>query len=278
MPNLASINYYTATGASEYNSAQLSFERRYAKGITANVNYVFGRNLTNIQDGGTTGQATVGAILPFDRTYDWGNSDIGIKHRVSFRLNYEFPFGKSGTRMTKALIGGWQANALAFYQSGVPFTVLNTVTPVPSNVSNLVTADRPNVVQGVSYAPANQDYNNWINIAAFTPQPVGTVGNETRAQLYGPPQRAVDLSLFKDIAVRERMRIQFRAEVYNITNTENFGQPNINITKWSSTLPGFNTGAPGAQPVLGAGGFGQITGSNLALNPRQYQFALKFMF
>jgi hypothetical protein len=278
MPNLASINYYTATGASEYNSAQLSFERRYAKGITANVNYVFGRNLTNIQDGGTTGQATVGAILPFDRTYDWGNSDIGIKHRVSFRLNYEFPFGKSGTRMTKALIGGWQANVLAFYQSGVPFTVLNTVTPVPSNVSNLVTADRPNVVQGVSYAPANQDYNNWINVAAFTPQPVGTVGNETRAQLYGPPQRAVDLSLFKDIPVRERMRIQFRAEVYNITNTENFGQPNINITKWSSTLPGVNTGAPGAQPVLGAGGFGQITGSNLALNPRQYQFALKFMF
>ena len=278
MPNLASINYYTATGASEYNSAQLSFERRYAKGITANVNYVFGRNLTNIQDGGTTGQATVGAILPFDRTYDWGNSDIGIKHRVSFRLNYEFPFGKSGSRTTKALIGGWQANVLAFYQSGVPFTVLNTVTPVPSNVSNLVTADRPNVVQGVSYAPANQDYNNWINIAAFTPQPVGTVGNETRAQLYGPPQRAVDLSLFKDIPVRERMRIQFRAEVYNITNTENFGQPNINITKWSSTLPGFNTGAPGAQPVLGAGGFGQITGSNLALNPRQYQFALKFMF
>ena len=278
MPNLASINYYTATGASAYNAAQFTFERRYAKGLTANVNYTFARNLTNISDGGATGAATVGAILPYDRTYDWGNSDIGIKHRFSFRLNYELPFGKSGSRMKQLAMGGWQANLLAFYQSGIPFTVLDGVAPVPSNVSNLVTVDRPNVVAGVPYAPPHQDYNNWINVNAFTPQPVGTVGNERRAQLYGPHQRSADFSLFKDFPLRERMKLQFRAEVYNITNTENFGQPNITITKWSSTLPGVGTGAPGATPVLGAGGFGQITGSNLALGPRQFQFALKLIF
>jgi hypothetical protein len=278
LPNLAALNYYTATGASEYNAAQFSFERRYAKGLTANVNYVFARNLTNISDGGATGAATVGAILPYTRNYDWGNSDIGIKHRISFRLNYELPFGKSGSRMTKMAIGGWQANVLAFFQSGVPFTVLDGVTPVPSNVSNLVSADRPNAISGQSYYPTDQNYLNWINVNAFTPQPVGTVGNEARAQLYGPHQRSVDFSLFKDFQVREKMKVQLRAEVYNITNTENFGQPNITIGGWSQKLPGFNTGAPGAQPVLGAGGFGQITGSNLALNPRQYQFALKFIF
>jgi hypothetical protein len=278
MPNLASINYYTATGASEYNAAQLTFERRYAKGLTANVNYTFARNLTNISDGGATGAATVGAILPYNRSYDWGNSDIGIKHRISFRMNYELPFGKTGSRLTKLAIGGWQANLLAFYQSGVPFTVLDGVAPVPSNVSNLVTVDRPNVIAGAPYAPSGQNYTNWININAFTPQAVGTVGNESRAQLYGPAQRAADFSLFKDFELRERMKLQFRAEVYNITNTENFGQPNITITKWSATLPGVGTGAPGATPVLGAGGFGQITGSNLALNPRQYQFALKLIF
>jgi hypothetical protein len=270
MPNLASINYYTATGAAEYNAAQLSFERRYAKGLTANVNYTFARNLTNISDGGTTGAATVGAILPYNRSYDWGNSDIGIKHRISFRVNYELPFGKNGSRMKKLAMGGWQANLLAFYQSGVPFTVLDTATPVPSNVSNLVTADRPNVVGGVSYVPANQSYTNWINVNAFTRQPVGMVGSEMRAQLYGPHQRSADFSLFKDFQLHEAMKLQFRAEVYNITNTENFGQPNINITRWSSTLP--------ATPILGAGGFGQITGSNLALNPRQFQFALKLIF
>jgi hypothetical protein len=155
--------------------------------------------------------------------------------------------------------------------------MLNNLPRVAA-ISNLVTVDRPNVISGASYAPTGQNYTNWININAFTPQPVGTVGNESRAQLYGPNQRAADFSLFKDFEIRERMKLQFRAEVYNITNTENFGQPNITITKWSATLPGVSTGAPGATPVLGAGGFGQITGSNLALNPRQYQFALNLVF
>jgi outer membrane receptor protein involved in Fe transport len=267
LPNVLSINYYTATGASAYNAAQFSFERRYAKGLTANVNYVFARNLTNISDGGATGAATVGAILPYDRTYDWGNSDIGIKHRLSYRVNYELPFGKSGSRMRKLAVGGWQANLLAFWQSGVPFTVLNTSTPVPSNVSQLLTTDRPNVVAGASYAPSNQNYNNWINLAAFARQPTGFAGNEARSQLYGPHQRSVDFSIFKDFQLLERMKLQFRAEVYNLTNSENFGQPNININAFDS----------GGHPTS-ANSFGQITASNLALNPRQFQFALKLIF
>jgi hypothetical protein len=168
MPNLASINYYTATGASEDNAAQLTFERRYAKGLTSNVNYTFARNLTNVSDGGFA----VGSVLPNNRGYDWGNSDIGIKHRLTFRVSYEFPFGKSGSRLTKFATGGWQANLLAFYQSGAPFTVVDTATPVPSNVSNLVTSDRPNLT-GAPYVPANQSYTNWIDVNAFTPQPVG---------------------------------------------------------------------------------------------------------
>src|SRR5204862_7019717 len=134
MPNITGIRYARAGGASEYNALQLSFERRYAKGLTANANYTFARNLTNIQDGGTTGQVTVATLQPFNRSYDWGNSDIGIKHRLSFRASYELPFGKSGSALKQRLTGGWQLNAIAFYQSGVPFSVLNAVTPYNSNV------------------------------------------------------------------------------------------------------------------------------------------------
>ena len=57
-------NYSTATGASEYNSAQFTFERRYAKGLTVNANYIFARNSMNITDGGATVTAAAGSILP----------------------------------------------------------------------------------------------------------------------------------------------------------------------------------------------------------------------
>ena len=271
LPNVNVMNFYTATGASEYNAAQLTFERRLAKGLTFNANYTFSRNLTNVSDGGTTGAATVGAILPSNRSYDWGNSDIGIKNRFSLAANYELPFGKSTSGFLKYAVAGWQINTLAFWQSGIPFTVLDAAfSPALSNVSTLVTTDRPNVVSGASYAPTNQSYSNWINLNAFTPQTKGTVGDESRTQLYGPHQRSVDFSLFKDFPLKERMKLQFRAEVYNLSNTENFGQPNVTITKWSSNLPG---GVP-----LNAGQFGQITASNAALNPRLFQLAMKLLF
>ena len=229
----------------------------------------------------------MGSLRPYDRSYDWGNSDIGIKHRISFRTNYELPFGKNASGVKKIITGGWQANMMAYVQTGIPFSVLNTVTPFNSNVSNLIPADRPNVVAGQSYAPDNQNYLNWINPLKFSAPAIGQIGNESRAQLYGPPARTADVSIFKDFQLREKLKLQFRAEVYNITNTVNFNQPNINITQWSSrvgVIPGFNnnqpfnTGAPGANPVAGAGGFGQITSSNLSMNPRQYQFALKLLF
>jgi hypothetical protein len=188
-----------------------------------------------------------------------------------------FSLAKSATRVKQLAVGGWQANLIGFYQSGVPFSVLNDVTPVPSNVSALISEDRPNVVAGASYAPSNQSYANWINFAAFTPQAVGKAGNEARAQLYGPHQRSIDFSLFKDFQLKERIRLQFRAEVYNLTNSENFGQPNLKINGWTSKVTGFNTGAPGASPTAAAQ-FGQITASNLALNPRQFQLALKLIF
>ena len=104
---------------------------------------------------------------------------------------------------------------------------------------------------------------------------MGVIGGESRAQLYGPNQRSVDFSLFKDFQLHERMKLQLRGEVYNLTNTENFGQPNITVTKWLPNASGV-VGA-GSLPST-AGQFGQITASNAALNPRQFQVALKLIF
>jgi hypothetical protein len=87
-------------------------------------------------------------------------------------------------------------------------------------------------------------------------QPINTAGNTGRNTLHGPPQRRIDLSLFKNLSPTTAMRLQLRAEVFNLTNTPSFGLPNSNF---------------------GTAGFGSITTTANAI-PRQMQFAAKLLF
>ena len=123
---------------------------------------------------------------------------------------------------------------------------------------------------GVSPFIVAADKVVYLNPAAFSIPAPGTFGNLSRNSTIGPDLSQFDLTLHKRIPVNEKVNFEFRAEVYNITNSENFGQPNLTITAWSSA----NVGAT----PLTNGQFGQITSSNQALNPRQYQFALKLIF
>jgi len=263
LPNVQGITLYDIGGASEYNALQLVFERRYSKGLTINANYNFARNLTNIADGG----AATGTVVN-NRGYDWGNSDIGFKHKITARVNYELPFGKSFTGGKKTLIAGWQVNAISFWQTGQPFTVIDG-----QNLINLpnTTSDRPNMVAGQPCTVSNPTIGNWINLNAFQQQPIGFAGNEGRAQCYGPHWRATDFSIFKDFQLTEKFKLSFRAEGYNISNTANFANPNSSISSWTVKQ------SPAGVPTT-AGAFGQITATNISFTPRVVQLALKLTF
>jgi hypothetical protein len=263
LPNITGITLYGTGGASEYNAAQFVFERRYSKGLTVNANYVFARNLTSLTDIAEP----IGTVVN-NRGYDWGNANIGFKNKVTLRLTYELPFGKSAKGFTKTVIGGWQVNTISFWQSGEPFTVIDG-----QNLINLpnITSDRPNQISGQSCAAANQSNFDWINYNAFQQQPIGGPGNEGRGQCYGPHWRAVDFSVFKEFQVAEKYKLSFRAEAYNITNTANFALPATTISSW--TVSRNPAGIP-----TNAGAFGQITATNIGFTPRVIQLALKMTF
>jgi hypothetical protein len=163
-----------------------------------------------------------------------------------------------------------------------------------------ITTDRPSMLAGQSYKAANASLSNWLNLNAFTPQRAGTPGNEATYQFFGPHTRRADLSIFKNFDLPEEMTLQFRAEVYNISNTPNFATPNAFINGWtegpqhgnlypinagdnpkfcSATTPGCTSVGllPGDMPTS-AGGFGTITSTIPNINPRQFQFALKLLF
>jgi hypothetical protein len=231
--------------------------------LTFNTSYVFNRNLTSLTDIAET----IGQVIN-NRGYDWGNSNIGFKNKWTMRVNYELPFGKSAKGLTRAAIGNWQINAIAFWQSGEPYTVTDG-----QNLINLpnTTSDRPNVIAGQSCQAANPSIHDWVNYNAFQQQNIGNPGNEQRAGCYGPQWRDLDLSLFKDFLFAEKYRLSFRVEAYNITNTPNWSLPNSAISSW--TVSRNPAGIP-----TSAGAFGQITATNIGFTPRVLQLALKFNF
>lgn len=203
-------------------------------------------------------------------TYEYGNSDNDVRHRIAGNVIYALPFGKAMTGARALAVKGWQANALVVWETGFPFTVVST-SDLSGTEPGDGEADRPNVVGKMRLSGSSQSKTQWFNLAAFQLQDAGTLGNERRNQLYGPHYTHLDMSLFKDFPVRGNWgKVQFRAESFNLTNTPAFGFPS-NVMSGNPGDLGSSTGNVGA-------GFGSIYSMSANYSPRVFQFALKLQF
>ena len=279
LPAVNGINLYANFGASSYNSAQFSVERRTSHGLTANFNYTYVHNLDDVLQvfsGDGLGSNGFG-LQPFNvGRADYGNSPLDIANRFAGFFSYDIPTGKSGPRYYKAFASGFRLNGLGFWQTGAPFTVTDATTQANTLARiNLptITADKPNVVGSFnSGGPLKQ----FFNTAAFAGQTIGTPGNEARNQVFGPHLRRGDLSLFKTIPVREGVKLELRAECFNFTNTPNFAQPNAIITSYDSNGVPYNGIPRGAAGTTSP--FGTISSTAYGFSGRQFQFAGRFNF
>jgi hypothetical protein len=264
-PNIATVTHFYNGASEHYDALQVVFNRKVAKGLGAGANYVWAHALTDATFGRSN---TTAGILSDDRQYDYGNSDLDVRQRVTFHASYNLPFAASSHGVAAVLAKGWQANALGYWQTGMPVTVTSGATTANRiayiNLPN-VQSDRPNSTGKTKLSGANA--NEWFNANAFTAQAIGTPGSEGVNQVVGPTDRRLDFSIDKDFALRENLKVQFRAECFNLTNTENYNAPNLQLTSWNSD------GTPGT-----SNGFGAISSSAFSENPRQYQFALKLLF
>lgn len=238
LPGISTIGMFESDFESFYNALQLVFQRRHRDGLSFSSNYTLAHNEWT-------------QPLPWDVTKtERFDADNDVRHRITATANYELPFGRSLTGAAKQVLAGWQINAVATWQTGVPFNITNATARV-----NTGGGDRPNLVaDAVLDEPV---YTRWFNTAAFAAQPINTIGDTVVARnfLHGPNQRRLDLSLFKDVSLPRSVRLQLRAEAYNVTNAVNFANPN---------------------GALGNAAFGTITGTNGT--PRQMQFAAKVLF
>ena len=237
-PNLTTINMLKSAFNSYYNAMQVTFQRRYRAGFSFNSNYTLAHN-----------EWTASAPWDISRIERY-DADNDLRHRFAVTANYELPFGRSLTGALGQLLADWQVNALAAWQTGLPFNITNAATR-----TNTGGADRPDLV-----GDPNLDtpvYTQWFNAAAFQAQPVNTIGDAVvpRNFLRGPSQRRLDVSIFKDVKLTNMMRLQIRIEAYNVLNAVNFANPN---------------------GALGNAAFGTI--SSTLGTPRQMQFAAKLLF
>jgi hypothetical protein len=265
-------------GTSAYEGLQASFVRRFNKGLTVNFNYAWSHTMSNINSNACvasyfatvtpclvdssngTGATPARQVFGFEQ-YAWGNDPLDVEDRFTWGVNYQLPFGKTATGFESALIKGWGVNTSGSWQTGIPFSVTAS-----SNTNGLgVTQYLDQIGSGKL---ANRTIHDWFNLNDFVQPVSGTLGNQRIDQVVGPSLRRLDASLFKDFPIKEQIRLQFRAEVFNLFNSPNFGSPTtaIAFTGGAVNLTGTHVTT------------GQINSMNATWNQREIQFALKLLF
>jgi len=259
-PYLSAGFFWYTEGNSSYNALQLDLTHRLSHGLQFRAAYTWSKNL-DMNSGLTGAQANNQSQMVMDRfdlRRDWGRSALNVTSQASLSATYQLPFGRTARGVEEKLLDGWQVNGIATLLTGFPFTPV-----IGANISgdgNTRNPDRPSLNPAFSGPVILGTQTQWFDPHAFVLPPAGTWGSLGRGVYSGPGLANVDFSVFKTTALTERLRLQFRAEFFNLLNRANLGTPNATV--FSGTSP-----SPSA---------GLIT--TLATTPRQLQFGLKLMF
>ncbi len=247
-PNVGSVLQLNSIGNSNYNALQAVLKLHSWHGFTAQFNYTWAHALDDVTE--------YRGVVPFDSynlKLDYGNSDFDTRQLFTGIWTYNIPGSKHGPAI---LTHGWQLSGALNFHTGQPF---NFPGPDPSGTQrpglNLIgTNPFVGVIPGFSAARGGQE---WVNPAAFCvpgapgcPGTTNPAGNVARNAFYGPGFADFDLSVIKNIPIKERVTIQLRAEMYNLFNRINLASGAGSVLSNGyvfDTIGDFN-GAPGIGP------------------------------
>jgi len=243
------IPLYSSGASSNYHALQISFSKRLSRGLMLDGNYTWAKNI----DEGLNHQDS------YNIRTSRALADIDIAHRFVISYLYELPFGR-GRRfgsdapgILNAIIGNWQFNGITTFQSGTPLSISANNT---AGLFNPLTRPNTNGNNPKLDGPVHERLDKYFDTSVYSQPAPFTFGNAgARINIRNDGIRSFDLSLFKEFAPIERLKVQFRVEALNAFNTPRFGSPNTSVTS--------NT-------------FGQITSQANA--PRQLQFGLKILW
>jgi hypothetical protein len=218
---LSQIGDIRWNGWAAYHALTLGAKRRLTNGLMFDANWTWSHSIDDASDPGTTLNETNLPQDVYNLALEKANSSFDHRHRVVVSFIYKLPLVRESRRWTYALFGQWQAGGNFTTQSGAPFTV-----NISSDQANIGAgpAQRPNVAGSPNDGPKTP--REWFNTSVFSLPGLYTFGNTPRNAVIGPGLQEFDLLLQKEIPLTEALKLEFRAEAYNLFNHPNFNIPN----------------------------------------------------
>jgi hypothetical protein len=235
-PLMNSINAYGSGARSNYNAVTVTANRRFSKGLQFQSSYAFAKNLSNQGGSNPTAFAAEqgGAMTDrFNYDLDYGNVAFTRRHRFQTTFLYA-PQVNVGNKLLRTAANGWELAGVIMRQSG-PFMTVITSGADPAGVGIGQSAGgtvRADMVPGVaSLYPTVQTPSNWINAAAFAVPNIniGRFGNSPVGSVMGPGTQAVSLSLFRSVAITERVHLRVGVAAANLLNHPNYATPALTL-------------------------------------------------
>lgn len=255
----ANLSGDTPGASSSFNALVVRYNWQIAGGMNLLTTYQWSKAIDNASE--WQGWEVADTMRDFyNQKVDRSISAHDLPQSFVNALVYELPVGKGRKFLAdmhpvaNAVIGGWQVSSIVRFSSGLPlgFTAPNTLSAYGFQVQ------RPNVADLQSAAVSNPTPDRWFNTSAFTRPGTYEIGNMTRWApniRFGPAKHA-DFAILKNFRWRERWKAQFRAEMFNMTNTPQFGRANTDIS---------------------SGDFGRVGGTT-NVGPRNVQLGLRVQF
>jgi hypothetical protein len=276
-PNFAFLSWLQNFATSSYNSMQVQFQRRLSKGLQALVSYTWSHSIDDASSVTSFSNVVATGASP---TVLRGSSDFDIRNTFSGALTYDIPSPR-GNGLVRAVLGDWSTDNIVQVRSAPPDDLtdglLYLVGPNELSVRPDIVPGQPLYVYGPQY-PGGKAFNP----NAFTNPPLDPVtgqptrnGDAPRNLMRGFGATQWDFTLRRQFTLHEALKLQFRAEFFNLLNHPNFGVPVNDIsnplfgqanTMLNKYLGGANAGEGGFDSIFQLGG------------PRSMQFAVKFIF
>jgi hypothetical protein len=269
---IGNINLYEGAATGNYNSLQVTLNRRMSRNLFFGLSYTWSKDLT-------TASGDTNFVRPdqFTRMAYYGPSGNDRRHNFAINYVYDLPRLEHTNMVAKLLMGGWQVSGFTTFQTGTPFGIGYSVTGVAQqNITGSTTEGARVYLLGNPNTGDDFAYNRLNGLKVAPPQ-VGSIGLESGVNyLTGPGINDFDMSLQKQFSIKERVRLQFRADAFNAFNHTQFSGINstVNFASLSNWTP-TNLYLKADGTVNNLNGFGTVNG---ARSPRILQLVIRLQF